>query len=134
MDKNEENLTAYTITDMSIGFNLELILDTSSNMATLTEFDVHLIEQNTQLTKEIKVLEELIPETIMAVLPLFNVEEFGNHYTAMVNSFHWKIIEDRELNQKEPKPTKDAEPPKQPKPTTTSQQQHPPQPQPTTTS
>ena len=68
-------------------------------MATLSEFEIHLIEQNAELTKEIKLLGELIPEKLKAVLPHFNVNQFGKDYIAMLNAFRSKIVEDRELNQ-----------------------------------
>ena len=64
-------------------------------MATMSELEAELTSKNAQLTKELKALEELIPSTITAVFPHFNVKEFGNDYATMMNSFRWKVIENR---------------------------------------
>ena len=93
-------------------------------MATLSEFETHLIEQNAEVTKELKLLGELIPETLKAVLPDFNVNQFGKDYIAMLNAFCSKVVEDREVNKNRPKKPEDAEPPNR---------QQPPRPQPSTT-
>ena len=72
----------------------------------------------------VKLLGELIPETLKAVLPDFNVNQFGKDYIAMLNAFCSKVVEDREVNKNRPKKPEDAEPPNQ---------QQPPRPQPSTT-